>query len=449
MKRLKTRLLAAACLLSLNATAQTAGTPADTVNAHTIDARGWAATTRGGQGGRIIRVTTLAASGPGSLREALEAQGPRTVVFEVGGVIDMNGQNLVIKNPFLTVAGQTAPSPGISVIKAETMIAAGEVIVQHVRFRPGEFGRPKKGGGDQDGISTVGGAYNVIVDHCSFSWATDENLSASGPRFTGSTPEQWRAGTSNRITYSHNLLYESLSNSVHEKGEHSKGSLIHDNTSGVLLLRNVYASNRERNALFKGGAQGAMVNNLIFNPGTRAVHYNLHAGEWGDKPYQVGRVALVGNVLRHGPDTLPHVPLFTLRGEGEVDLFLHDNIHTDRSGRAVPPTANLSTTRAQIRVLAQSGLPADVPPMPAATLEAELPKAVGARPWDRDAIDSHVLRELAAGRGRIIDSEVENAVGYPKHAATRRAFDEREWNLLDMSPKAGWGDILRLTRPQD
>ena len=440
----KTALLAAASMLALGAAAQSTA-----VNPYTIEARGWAAGTRGGEGGPILRVSTLAASGPGSLRAALEAVGPRIVVFEVGGVIDMGGQNIVIQHPYLTVAGQTAPSPGISIIKAETMVAASEVVIQHLRLRPGEFGRPKKGGGDQDGISTVGAVNNVIVDHCSFSWATDENLSASGPRFTGSTPEQWRAGTSHQITFSHNLIVESLSNSVHDKGEHSKGSLIHDNTSGVLIYRNVYASNRERNALFKGGATGAMVSNLIFNPGTRAVHYNLHAGEWGDKPYQVGRVALVGNVLRHGPDTVPHTPLFTLRGDADVDLFLHDNIATDRQGRTVPPTGNLSTTRAQIRMLAESGLPADVRALPAAQLEAELPKAVGARPWDRDAIDAHVLSELAAGRGRIIDSEVEHAQGYPKHAPTRRAFDEREWNLADMSPRAGWGSIRRLTQPQD
>ena len=230
------------------------------------DMRGWTATT-GGAGGQILRVTTLAASGPGSLKAAIETPGPRTVVFEVGGVIDMAGSSLDIRHPHLTVAGQTAPSPGITVIKAETVVRTHDVIVQHLRFRPGEFGRPKKGGGDQDGLSTVGGAHDVIVDHCSFSWGTDENLSASGPRFAGTSPDDWRRSTSRRITYTHNLIYEGLSNSVHEKGEHSKGSLIHDNTSQVLLYGNAYVSNRERNALFKGGARGAMVNNLIFNPG--------------------------------------------------------------------------------------------------------------------------------------------------------------------------------------
>nr|HPM84711.1 hypothetical protein [Candidatus Anammoximicrobium sp.] len=74
---------------------------------------GWAAATPGGRGGQILRVTNLRASGAGSLREALEAEGPRIVVFEVGGVIDLEKNTLNIKNPHVTVAGQTAPSPGI------------------------------------------------------------------------------------------------------------------------------------------------------------------------------------------------------------------------------------------------------------------------------------------------------------------------------------------------
>jgi len=422
----------------------------DSVDAHTIDARGWAAGTQGGEGGRILRVTTLAASGPGSLRAAIEAEGPRIVVFEVGGVIDMAGGELVIKNPFITIAGQTAPSPGITVIKAETRVQAAQVIVQHLRFRPGEFGRPKKGGGDQDGLSTVGAVSHVIVDHCSFSWGTDENLSASGPRFTGEAPEQWRAGTSHQITYSHNLLYESLGHSVHEKGEHSKGTLVHDNTRGILLYRNVYASNRERNALFKGGAQGAMVNNLIFNPGRYAVHYNLWRHEWGSRPAQTGHIALVGNVYRMGPDTAVGTALFTLRGDADVELFLGDNLALDAQRQPVAATAvrvNAGSV-AQIRPLASAGLPADVLAMPAARLEASLLDAVGARPWDRDALDARVLQDTRAGRGKLIDSELESPLGgYLRPAPTRRAFVEADWNLKDMSPRAGWGAIGRLTQP--
>ena len=425
-------LMAALVVAGKPAAAQPAG-PAHAA----IVTQGWTQT-QGGRGGRLVKVTTLAASGPGSLKEAIEASGPRIVVFEVGGVIDMGGQPLKITQPFLTLAGQTAPDPGITLIKAETTIATHDVVIQHLAFRPGEFGRPKKGGGDQDGISTLAGAHDIIVDHCSFSWATDENLSASGPRFQGATPEDWRRATSHRITYSHNLLYEGLGHSVHEKGEHSKGSLIHDNTSQVLIYGNVYASNRQRNALFKGGAQGAMVNNLIFNPGDRAVHYNLLANEWAGQPWQTGRLTLVGNALRHGPSTVPGTAFFTMLGQGDLALHMTDNLAHDAQGRPVPVLGNGPTTTGKLIVLPQPELPPGLVIQPADNLARDLPQRVGARPWARDPLDARVLADMAQGRGKLIDSEAENALGYPRHAETRRPFKPEDWNLDDMSPRAGW-----------
>ena len=89
--------------------------------------------TPGGRGGRVIRVTNLSASGQGSLNEALSASGPRIVVFEVGGVIDLNKAQLTISEPYVTVAGQTAPSPGITIIRGAIFIETHDVIVQHIR----------------------------------------------------------------------------------------------------------------------------------------------------------------------------------------------------------------------------------------------------------------------------------------------------------------------------
>ena len=227
---------------------------------------GAAATTPGGRGGEILRVTTLAASGPGSFVEAVKKAGPRIIVFEVGGVIDLAESTVRITEPYLTIAGQTAPAPGITFIRGGIDIATHDVVIRHIRVRPGDGGRPKLSGDDYDAISTIG-AHDVIVDHCTLTWATDENLSASGPRFTGNTPEEWRKGTSHRITFSNNIIAEGLADSVHIKGEHSKGSLIHDNTSDILIIGNLYAHDRERSPLFKGGARGAIVNNLIYDPG--------------------------------------------------------------------------------------------------------------------------------------------------------------------------------------
>jgi hypothetical protein len=110
-------------------------------------AMGWAATTPGGRGGRIIKVTTLNPDGPGSLLEALATKGPRIVVFEVGGVIDLAKRDVRITEPFLTIAGQTAPSPGITLIRGQSVaIDTHDVIMQHLRIRPGDAREPKAGG---------------------------------------------------------------------------------------------------------------------------------------------------------------------------------------------------------------------------------------------------------------------------------------------------------------
>ena len=402
---------------------------------------GWAQTT-GGQGGKIIRVTTLAADGPGSLKAALDTAGPRIVVFEVGGVIDMGGKSWKLREGQVTIAGQTAPDPGITLVKGELEVFAKDVILQHISVRPGAYGRPKRSGQDHDGLSTGDGAERVIVDHCTFSWATDENLSAGGRRFEGATPDDWRAHTSHALTFSHNLIYEGLGESVHLKGEHSKGSLIHDNVTQVLLLGNVYASNRERNALFKGGVQAAMVNNLIYNPGWRAVHYNLIAHEWIGRPYQVGKITLAGNVYRAGPDTARDLPLFTLGGAGDVQLYVQDNLALGRHGQPLVLTGRY-TTSAEIIPVREPYLPPGLNWLPPRELEKLLPLVVGSRPWARDPLDFKQLSDIAEDRGMLIDDETQNNPdGLPKRRPTQRAFVEADWNLADMSPKAGWQSLF-------
>jgi len=398
-------------------------------------AMGWAAHTPGGRGGRIIRVTTLAATGPGSFVEALETHGARIVVFEVGGVIDLDRRSVRIEQSYLTIAGQTAPSPGITLIRGGLDVATHDVIIQHIRVRPGEAGAAKRSGLEIDALSTLGGAHDVIVDHCSLTWATDENLSASGPRFEGSDPDAWRKGSSHRITFSNNLIAEGLAHSTHAKGEHSKGSLIHDNVTGILIVGNLYANNLERSPLFKGGVRGAVINNLIYNPGSRAVHYNLIAEEWGTEPYQTGQVVLIGNVLRAGPSTPADLALFMLGGSGDVELYADDNIAVDRLGRPLPAEGRYTTARASILHLENAPpLPEGVTPMPASAVQDAVIRAAGARPWERDAIDRRIMADAIEGRGAIIDSEQEVG-GYPVQTPTRQAFNPADWDLQFMTTR--------------
>jgi pectate lyase len=400
---------------------------------------GWAASTPGGRGGRIVKVTTLESDGQGSLRAALAVAEPRIIVFEVGGVIDLKRQTLRITEPNVTIAGQTAPSPGITLIQGGIDVLTHDVILQHLRVRPGEAGQPKgENGGNwgEDAFSSQGGASNVIVDHCTFTWATDENLSASGPRFTGATPDDWRRGTSHRITFSHNIIAEGLANSSHPKFEHSKGSLIHDNVTDILIYGNLYAHDVERSPLFKGGVRGTIVNNFIYNPGTRAVHYNLQPLEWGDVPYENGRMTAVGNVLRAGPSTHADMAFLMIGGAGDLDYHGRDNVAVDRLGRPLPMFARYTTSAARIVEHAE---PLDWPPgltaLPAVEVERWVLANVGARPWDRDPHDTRLLADVTEGRGKIIDSETEVG-GYPRVTPTRRVFDPELWDLATMAPRS-------------
>jgi hypothetical protein len=393
---------------------------------------GWAADTVGGRGGKIIRVTTLAPSGPGSLLEALDTDGPRIVVFEVGGVIDFGKQEIKITKPFLTIAGQTAPSPGITLIKTGIDVNTHDVVIQHIRVRAGSAGE-KQLGWAPDAFSTLN-AHNLIVDHCSFTWGVDENLSASGPRFTGKTPDEWRAAVSNRITYSNNIIAEGLAHSTHPKFEHSKGSLIHDNISDILIIGNLYAHNYERNPLFKGGVRGMVINNVIYNPGQRAVHYNLIPEEWYGRKYELGRITLIGNVMRGGQSTKPGLPLFMLGGSGDIEMYEEDNIAVDWIGNPLPKTGRYTTSKARILPMNKPALPTGVTPLPAINVEESVIANAGARPWDRDPIDIRIVADTVEGRGEIIDHEDEVG-GYPTYKETRQPFNEKDWHLATMTPK--------------
>ena len=400
-------------------------------------AMGWAASTPGGRGGRIVRVTTLADDGPGSLREALEAEGPRIVVFAVGGVIDLNGHDIRVQTPFLTIAGQTAPEPGITLIRGGIGIRTHDVIVRHIRVRPGANGAAPRSGWEVDGLTTSGG-WNVIVDQCSFSWATDENLSASGPRFNGGDRvEQWRQNTSRRITFSRNIVAEGLSHSSHAKGEHSKGTLIHDNATQVLIVGNLYAHDYERNQLFKGGAHAVTANNLIYDPGNRCMHYALNAEEWVGHPWEVGQLSIVGNVTRGGPSTRADLPFLIVEGQGDLDLYAIDNPARHADGRPMQEVGIISDRDPKITRLERSPhWPSGFRARPSGEVEAWVFAEAGARPWARDAIDQRILQEVRDGTGRIIDDEREVG-GYPTLTPTRRAFVEADWDLATMTRRDG------------
>ncbi len=392
--------------------------------------------TQGGTGGRIIKVTSLAKDGPGSLAEALAAKGPRIIVFEVGGAIDLERSGLSITEPFVTIAGQTAPSPGITILRGGIDVKTHDVKMQHLRVITGADGQAKRSGWEADAFSTVSAA-RVVIENCTFIWAIDENMSASGPRFTGETVEEWRKGTSRDIVFRLNLAAEGLADSSHPKGEHSKGSLIHDNATGIVFDRNIWAHHVERSPLVKGGAHVLMVNNLIYNPGHRAVHYNLMDLEWAGHTPVTGQITSVGNVMRGGNDTDPDLPFLMLGGVGDLAWYGKDDRAVDRHGNPLPMFGRYGETAAKL-VVSETPLASldgyDI--MPSGDVETTLLATAGARPWDRGSEEIRVLFFIAEGRGDIIDDESEVG-GYPVIKATTAPFDAKDWNLGTMTPRSG------------
>lgn len=392
--------------------------------------------TEGGKGGRIIKVTTLAKNGPGSFAEALAAKGPRIIVFEVGGAINMERETLSITEPFVTIAGQTAPAPGITLLRTGLDVKTHDVKVQHLRILTGVDKQPLMSGWEADAFSTVA-ASNVLVENNTFMWAVDENMSASGPRFTGGTVEEWRAGTSHNVTFRLNLAAEGLANASHPKGEHSKGSLIHDNATGIVFDRNIWAHNVERSPLVKGGAQVLMINNLIYNPQHRAVHYNLMDLEWAGHTPVTGEITAIGNVMRGGNNTDEGLPFLMLGGVGDLAYYGRDNVAVDLHGNPLPEFGRYGVTAADL-VEAEAPL-ADVSEydiLPSRNVETTLLATAGARPWNRGPEEVRVLFFIAEGRGDILDSE-DQVGGYLPIEATRAPFRESEWNLDTMTPKTG------------
>ena len=207
-------------------------------------AEGYGKYTVGGRGGDVYEVTNLNDSGEGSLRAAVEASGPRTVVFRVSGTIDLK-KSLNIKKPYITIAGQTAPGDGIALKGHSLGLVADEIIVRHIRVRFGD-----ESGEDKDAIS---GRYmsNIILDHVSASWSVDECVSIYHCE---------------NITVQWCLISESMYKSNHSKGHHGFGGIWGSNHS--TYHHNLLAHHSSRNPRFASGCGNTDYrNNVVYNWG--------------------------------------------------------------------------------------------------------------------------------------------------------------------------------------
>lgn len=231
-------------------------------------AEGFGKYTIGGRGGKVYTVTTLADSGPGSFREAVEASGPRTVVFAVSGTIALKSP-IKIRNSYLTIAGQTAPGDGICIRDYPVTFSADHIIVRYLRFRPGDTVADAQ----HDGFGGDGSF--VIVDHCSVSWSIDEALSIN---------------KSANVTVQWCMVTESLYQSSHKKGRHGYGGLW--GGPGASYHHNILAHHSSRNPRASGNKDSGLLdyrNNVIFNWGFNSAYGGeLWPRNWINNYYKAG-----------------------------------------------------------------------------------------------------------------------------------------------------------------
>jgi pectate lyase len=235
--------------------------------------------TTGGRGGRVIEVTTLANDGPGSLRAAVEAEGPRIVVFRVAGIIEL-ASDIDIENPDITIAGQSAPGDGICLAYASVNINTHNVILRHLRVRRG---KPEGGqGSDNIGGNPEG---QIIVDHCSTSWGMDENLSLyryMKPRAEGGDIKL----PAMNVTVQYCITSEALDAKNHAFGGTWGGQ---DST----FHHNLFACNTGRNPSIGMGGEFDFRNNVIFN----WRHRTMDGGD------ETSLINVINNYYKPGPAT--------------------------------------------------------------------------------------------------------------------------------------------------
>jgi hypothetical protein len=342
--------------------------------------------TEGGDSGPDIAVTTLADSGPGSLRAALSMGGRRHIVFKVGGEIFIRSP-LTILAAHVTVAGETAPAPGISILGDKLRIRASDVILRDIRIRVGELPGSKPENRDGIGIDSGergAGVENLLIDHCSVAWAIDEGV------------DIW--GKVRNVRIRDSIIAETLWHSIHPKVTHSMGMLIGEGAQNVVIERNFFVSNMYRNPVIDAGASAVVVNNLIYNPGINAFHI------YGKPDGGPTLVSVVGNVVVAGPDTHDFLRSFdhgVVRGS---KIYFHDNEAIGTTAFSMEEKAGKQAS-ASVPFVDRPPIWFDwINPLPADKVAETVAARAGARPDDRDATDKRLVGAFAERGGAIRDT---------------------------------------------
>ena len=349
----------------------------------------------GGRGGRVIVVTSLDDSGPGTFREACEAAGPRIVVFNVAGIIKLDDR-IRIRAPYITIAGNTAPGDGVCISGNTVELESHDITIRHMRFRRGATDV-----GDRN--DSIGGnpTGNIMIDHVSASWGLDENMSMY--RHMYSPPD---GGKDQKLPTVNITIQNSIFSEGINKFHHAFGSTIGGLNS--TFHHNLWACNTGRNPSVGMGGDFTFVNNVLFN-------WNHRTVDGGD---DTSRYNIINNYLKPGPATPAGAPISyrllkpeSTRSKTVIDNFgkayVKGNIvegnervtkdNWDGGVQPAPQKASIEEVLPKVRVN-EPFKHAPLPIQPAKDAYETVLANAGATLPKRDAVDSRVINMVRTGK---------------------------------------------------
>jgi hypothetical protein len=351
----------------------------------------------GGRGGKVFVVTNLNDDGPGSLRWACEQGGARTIVFNVAGIIRLQTP-LIIRAPYITIAGQSAPGDGVCIAGESVWINTHDVIIRYMRFRRGETWVGRRD--DAIGGNPIG---NIMIDHVSASWGLDENMSMYRHMYNDSTGKvEDKFGTVN-ITIQNSIFSEAL-----DTWNHAFGSTL--GGENATFMRNLWANNAGRNPSIGWNGVFNFVNNVVYN----WVHRSIDGGDYR------AQYNIFNNYFKPGPATpnnnVGHRILKPESGRSKLAYKVYGRAYVNGNIMEGHPeiTKDNWNGGVQIEEMPNTGeytdyikvnkplLMTKIPVLSAAQAKDYVLANAGATLPVRDAVDKRIVKEVTTGKPTVL-----------------------------------------------
>jgi hypothetical protein len=347
---------------------------------------------------RIIHVTNLNADGPGSLTAALQESGKRKIVFDVGGTIDLRSTSptrpkysIPILNGDVFIDGLSAPKPGITIYGADLLIKASNVIVKHLKIRAGSD-MPGRNYIARDSLSIYADnkpVENILIESNSITWGVDETTDVSDLNLNDNNRIR-------NVIFRNNIIGEALT-----VAEGSKSSLTAPYTSEIIYEKNLFVNAYKRNPRFANSANGLVINNLMSNIKRRGINI-------GGSLKVPAKIAAIGNVMIPGPIIRNDARFLVIEPNAArgTEVYMDDNYFIGRGydwNSGVTDKGNLEPKVNDYPMQWMKDYVSGIDILHSSKVEDYIIENVGARPNNRDPIDTRIINQVKNRNGKYYE----------------------------------------------